>query len=194
MEPESEAKFFQTVLRCVADGVFTIDREWRITSFNKAAERITGFAAREAVGKHCFDIFRTELCHTRCPLKDTLQHHDMVEDARVSILTREGCDLPISVSTEVLRDGAGRVVGAVEFFRDLSHIEDLHRCLDEKKTLDDIVSVNQQMQELVRLLPDVAKSECNVLIQGPSGSGKERIAAEVFSPSAVCASSQITSW
>jgi PAS domain S-box-containing protein len=166
----------ELIFQSISDGVFTVDEHRIITAFNKAAERITGFAAREAVGKHCFDIFRTELCHTRCPLKDTLQHHDMVEGARVSILTKEGCDLPIGVSTEVLRDGGGRVVGAVEFFRDLSHIEDLHRCLDEKKTLDDIVSVNQQMQELVRLLPDVAKSECNVLIQGPSGSGKELIA------------------
>ena len=147
-----------------------------ITSFNKAAEEITGFEAEEAVGKHCFDIFRTEFCHTRCPLKDTLQHHAGVEDARVSILTKEGCELPISVSTTLLKDTEGRAIGAVEFFRDLSHIEDLHRRLEEKKALEDIVSVNRQMQELVQLLPDVAKAECNVLIQGPSGSGKELIA------------------
>jgi PAS domain S-box-containing protein len=166
----------ELIFQSISEGVFTVDEHRIITAFNRAAEQITGFGAREAVGKHCFDIFRTELCHARCPLKDTLQHHDMVEDARVSILTKEGLELPIGVSTEVLRDGAGRVVGAVEFFRDLSHIEDLHRCLAEKKTLEDIVSVNHQMQELVRLLPDVAKSECNVLIEGPSGSGKELLA------------------
>ena len=166
----------ELIFQSISEGVFTVDENRIITAFNKAAEQITGFGAREAVGKHCFDIFRTELCHTRCPLKDTLQHHDKVEDARVSILTKEGLELPIGVSTEVLRDGGGRVVGAVEFFQDLSHIEDLHRCLAEKKTLEDIVSVNHQMKELVRLLPDVAKSECNVLIEGPSGSGKELLA------------------
>ncbi len=166
----------ELIFQSISDGVFTVDHRRIITAFNRAAEEITGFSAAEAVGKHCFDIFRTELCHTRCPLKDTLQHHDMVEGARVSILTKEGCELPISVSTEVLRDEEGRVVGGVEFFRDLSHIEDLHRRLDEKKALEDIVSVNRKMQDLVQLLPDVAKSECNVLIQGPSGSGKELIA------------------
>jgi len=166
----------ELIFQSISDGVFTVDENRIITAFNKAAEQITGFEAREAVGKHCFDIFRTELCHTRCPLKDTLQHHDAVEDARVSILTKEGCELPISVSTQVLKDDTGRVVGGVEFFRDLSDIEDLHRRLDERKALEDIVSVNRQMQELVQLLPDVAKSECNVLIQGPSGSGKELIA------------------
>jgi PAS domain S-box-containing protein len=166
----------ELIFQSISDGVFTVDENRIITAFNKAAEQITGFEAREAVGKHCFDIFRTELCHTRCPLKETLQHHDAVEDARVSILTKEGCELPISVSTQVLKDDTGRVVGGVEFFRDLSDIEDLHRRLDERKALEDIVSVNRQMQELVQLLPDVAKSECNVLIQGPSGSGKELIA------------------
>jgi len=166
----------ELIFQSIKDGVFTVDRNRIITSFNRAAEEITGFEAEEAVGRHCFDIFRTEFCHTRCPLKDTLQHLDMVEDARVSILTKEGCELPISVSTEVLRNLEGEVVGAVEFFRDQSDIEELHRRLDEKKALEDIVSVNRQMQELIQLLPDVAKAECNVLIQGPSGSGKELIA------------------
>jgi PAS domain S-box-containing protein len=166
----------ELIFQSISDGVFTVDRNRIITAFNRAAENITGFSAEEAVGKHCFDIFRTEFCHSRCPLKDTLQHYDMVEDARVSILTREERELPISVSTEVLRDESGKAVGAVEFFRDLSHIEDLHRRLDEKKALKDIVSVNRKMQELAQLLPDVAKSECNVLIQGPSGSGKELVA------------------
>ena len=128
------------------------------------------------MGRHCFDIFRTEFCHTRCPMKDTLRNQGTVEDARVSILTKEGCELPISVTTTLLKDADGHVLGAVEFFRDLSDVEDLHRRLDEKKALEDIVSVNREMHELVQLLPDVAKSECNVLIQGPSGSGKELIA------------------
>jgi len=166
----------ELIFQSISDGVFTVDHNRIITAFNKAAEEITGFTAEESIGRHCFDIFRTELCHTRCPLKDTLQHHDMVEDARVSILTKEGCELPISVVTEVLKDKAGNIIGGVEFFRDLSDLEDLHRRLEEKRALEDIVSVNRKMQELVQLLPDVAKSECNVLIHGPSGSGKELIA------------------
>ncbi|MFO8172733.1 MAG: sigma 54-interacting transcriptional regulator [Longimicrobiales bacterium] len=166
----------ELIFQSISDGVFTVDESRIITSFNRAAEQITGFEAEEAVGRHCFDIFRTEFCHTRCPLKDTLRHMEMVEDARVSILTKEGCELPISVTTTLLRDEDGEVVGAVEFFRDLSDLEDLHRRLDERKALENIVSVNREMQELIQLLPDVAKSECNVLIQGPSGSGKELLA------------------
>ena len=104
-----------------------------------------------------------------------------MEDARVSIITKEGCDLPIGVTTAVLRDADGKPVGAVEFFRDLSDLEDLHRRLDDRRALEDIVSVNEEMQRLVHLLPDIAKSECNVLVTGPSGSGKELFAQVIHS-------------
>ncbi len=166
----------ELIFQSISDGVFTVNENRIITSFNRAAEEITGFSAGEAVGKHCFDIFRTEVCHTRCALKDTLQHHDPVENARVNIITRQGHELPISVTTTLLKDDGGGVVGAVEFFRDLSDIEHLERRLDERRAIDDIVSVNREMQKLVQLLPDVAKSECSVLIEGPSGSGKELVA------------------
>lgn len=166
----------QLIFQSISDGVFTVDENRIITAFNRAAEEITGFDAEEAVGKHCFDIFRTGFCHARCPLKDTLQHHDPVENVRVSIITKEGCDLPISVTTTLLRDENGTAVGAVEFFRDLSTLEDLHRRLDERRAVEEIVSVNREMQQLVQLLPDIAKSECSVLVTGPSGSGKELIA------------------
>ena len=174
--PRNMKDISELIFQSISDGVFTVDENRIITAFNRAAEEITGFESREAVGRHCFDVFRTEFCHSRCPLKDTLQHHDAVENARVSILTKEGCELPVSVTTALLRDQGGNVVGGVEFFRDLSDLEDLHRRLNEHKALADIVSVNREMQQLVQLLPDIAKSECNVLIEGPSGSGKELIA------------------
>ena len=57
------------ILNSINDGVFTVDKNCIITSFNKSAERITGFKAREAKGKHCFDIFRTEVRWLFKPLK-----------------------------------------------------------------------------------------------------------------------------
>jgi PAS domain S-box-containing protein len=166
----------QLIFNSISDGVFTVDESCIITSFNRSAERITGFSAKQAVGKHCFDIFRTEVCHKQCALKDTLKTRDPVADARVSILTRDGHEVPIRVTTTLLRDDRGEIVGAVEFFRDISEIEHLRESLDQKDCLSSIVSVTRKMQQLIALLPDVAQSECNVLVQGPSGSGKELIA------------------
>jgi PAS domain S-box-containing protein len=171
-----EKKLSQLIFNSINDGVFTVDRNCVITSFNRSAERITGFSSAEAIGKHCFHIFRTEVCHTRCALKDTLKTHDPVANARVIIITRNGSELPISVTTTMLKDKNSNLIGAVEFFRDISEIEHLRRSLEQKHTLEDIVSVNPGMQKLIALLPDIADSECSVLIQGPSGSGKELFA------------------
>jgi len=171
----------QLIFNNISDGVFTVDERCIITSFNRSAERITGFTPKQAVGKHCFDVFRTEICHKQCALKDTLKTRDPVEDARVSILTRDGNEVPIRVTTTLLRDDDDNIVGAVEFFRDISEIEHLRQSLDQKESLRSIVSVTRQMQELIALLPDVAQSECNVLIEGPSGSGKELVAQVVHS-------------
>jgi PAS domain S-box-containing protein len=166
----------QVIFNSISDGVFTVDRNCIITSFNRAAEKITGFVARQAIGKHCFDVFRTEVCHKQCALKDTLATAEPVDCARVTIITRDDQEVPINVTTMLLRDGDGRVIGAVEFFRDISEIENLRESLDRKRGVDDIVSVNERMQQLVGLLPDVASSECNVLLEGPSGCGKELMA------------------
>ncbi len=171
-----EAKLSRLIFNSINDGVFTVDRNCVITSFNKSAERITGFSRSEAVGKHCFDIFRTEICHRQCALKDTLKTRDPVRDARVTIITRDNREVPIQITTTMLKDDEGNLIGAVEFFRDISEIEHLRKSLEQKRALEDIVSVNRKMHELIGLLPDVAASECNVLIQGPSGCGKELFA------------------
>jgi PAS domain S-box-containing protein len=181
-----EAQLSTLIFNSISDGVFTVDRNCVITAFNKAAEEITGFRRAEAVGKHCFDIFRTEVCHRQCALKDTLKTYTPVRNARVTILTRQGREVPIQVTTTILKDEEGNRIGAVEFFRDISEIEHLRKRLEQKRLLDDIVSVNARMQQLIGLLPDVAVSECNVLIQGPSGCGKELFAQVIHSLSPRC--------
>ncbi len=177
-------KLSKIIFNSISDGVFTVTRDCIITSFNRAAEEITGFQASEAVGKHCFDIFRTEICHKRCALKDTLKKLAPVENARVTIITKDGCEIPISVTTTMLKDDKEEILGAVEFFSDISEIEHLEKSLERKTALADIVSVNAKMQKLIALLPDIAESDCSVLIEGPSGCGKELFAQVIHNLSA----------
>jgi len=62
MKPENRVT--ETILDSIADGVFTIDADGRITSFNRAAQEITGFSRSDAIGQFCFDIFRANICQT----------------------------------------------------------------------------------------------------------------------------------
>ena len=171
------------IFNSISDGVFTVDKKCIITSFNRAAEEITGFSAKTAVGKHCFDIFRTEVCHKQCALRDTLAKHKPVDKVRVTIITEDGCEVPIQVSTTLLRDDNGNIVGAVEFFNDLTEVEHLKRRVDKHSAINDIVSNSPIMRRIINTLPDIAESECNVLIQGPSGSGKELFAEAIHGAS-----------
>ena len=173
--------FFGPILDSIADGVFTVDRENRVTSFNRAAERITGFTRQEAVGQYCFDVFRASICQSDCALKHTLETGDQVVNQAANIIAKDGRQVPISISTALLRDESGEVIGGVETFRDLSAIEELRKELTQRYSFEDIVSKNRRMQEIFRILPDVAESDCTVLIQGPSGSGKELLARAIHS-------------
>jgi PAS domain S-box-containing protein len=163
----------------ISDAVFTTDHDCRITAFNAAAEKITGFTREQAIGRYCFDIFRSEICQTRCALRHTLEDGQPVSNLRVTIMTRGGRKLPVSISTTLLRDGGGKPVGAVEFIRDLSVEEELRHRLTQYDAFGDLRSENERMQQILKLLPEIAAAECNVLIRGPSGSGKELIAQAI---------------
>jgi PAS domain S-box-containing protein len=179
MKKEKQDRFLSTILDSIADGVFTVDTQWRITSFNKAAQRITGVSRKDAIGQRCCDVFQASICQTACALKKTIETDQQIIDLPIDILNNRGTRVPVSISTAVLRDEAGKVVGGVETFRDLSALEELKKEITKRYTFMDIVSKNHRIQEIFAVLPDVAESDSTVLIQGPSGSGKELFARAI---------------
>lgn len=183
MQKAVEENPLSTILESIADGVFTVDREWRITSFNRAAERITGVSRQEAIGQKCFYIFHANICQTECALRRTLNTGEEIIDLPVNILNHRGETLPISISTAMLRNARGEVIGGVETFRDLSAIEALRRELSRRYTTGDFITKNKNLLKTLSLLPSIAESNSTVLIQGPSGSGKELLARAIHSQS-----------
>jgi PAS domain S-box-containing protein len=179
MKKREADKFFNVILNSIADGVFTTDNDGKITFMNKAAEEITGFSSKEAIGHHCFDIFRADICQARCALKETLKTKKEIINLSATILRKGGQKVPISISTAVLKDEKGRIIGGVETFRDLSAIEELKKELSQKYTLGDIISKNHLIQDIFNILPNIAESDSTVLIQGASGTGKELLAKAI---------------
>ncbi|HNR52270.1 MAG TPA: sigma 54-interacting transcriptional regulator, partial [Deltaproteobacteria bacterium] len=167
------------IMDSISDGVFTIDSSKRITTFNKAAEEITGFGEAETIGQYCFDVFRADICERNCALEKTLSCRKPLVNLRAHIITKNGDQKPISISTAVLRDDSGSIIGGVETFRDLSEIEELRRQVNRTFNLEDIIGIDGGMKEILSFLPDIAESESPVLIEGPTGSGKEIIARAI---------------
>ena len=62
----------EAILESISDGVFTVDSDWCITSFNRAAEEITGIPREEALGKPCSEVFRSSMCEAACALRESM--------------------------------------------------------------------------------------------------------------------------
>ena len=170
---------FSIILDSIADGVFTVDKEWQITSFNKSAERITGFSKEEAIGQYCYEIFRTNVCLENCALRETMQTGKNIINKELNILDKFNQEVPVSISTAVLRNEEGEIIGGVETFRDLSLIKELDKEIHEKYSFQDIISKHPSIVSIFRILPDIAQSDVTVLIQGESGTGKELFALAI---------------
>jgi PAS domain S-box-containing protein len=164
------------ILDSIADGVFTVDQDWRITSFNRAAEKITGVSREEAIGQLCKDVLKADICEKNCCLHTTMKTGVPIVNKKVHIIDSEGRRLPITISTALLRDKDNVLLGAVETFRDISIEEDLRKAIKEKYTFADIISKNHKMLQLFDILPDIAASQSTVLLEGESGTGKELFA------------------
>jgi len=173
----------KTILDSIADGVFTLDLKKNITSFNRAAEKITGIPREQAVGQKCFDVFHASICQDACAIDKTLKTGRQIIDLPLDILNSSGKTVPISISTAVLKDASGKIVGGVETFRDLSAFEEMRKEIKKQYVYSDIVSKNHEIIKLFEILPDIAQSNSTVLIQGPSGSGKELLARAIHNQS-----------
>ncbi len=155
--------------------------DWRVTSFNRAAEEITGIPAAEALGRPCCEVFRANVCESACVLRHTMETGRPVVNQPIAILRADGKEIPISVSTALLRDASGKIIGGVETFRDLSLVEDLRREITRRYRLGDIISKSPLMHKIFSLLPDIARTDTTVLLEGESGTGKELVARALHS-------------
>jgi len=169
----------QVILDSITDGVFTVDLDWKITLFNRAAERITGISREEAIGRPCWEVLKGSVCEGECCLRHTMRTGQPVVNKAVFIVNTRGDRIPISISTALLRDDRGNVIGGVETFRDLSVVEELQKRLEARYTFSDIVSRNRDMLRLFEIVPQVARSDSTVLIEGESGTGKELLARAI---------------
>lgn len=175
----------KAILESISDGVFTIDLSWRITSFNRAAEEITGVSRNEAIGSPCSDVFKSSMCASGCPLLETLQSGKPIIGKTGYIITSEGVKKPISISTAVLRNEYGEIIGGAETFRDLSEIWLLKETLEKRSHAGKMTSKSPLMQNIFEILPAVSESPSTVLITGETGTGKEVLARTIHEHSLV---------
>ena len=172
-------KSYHMILDSIGEGVFTVDFDWRITSFNKAAEKITGVSRQDAIGQPCSKVFNADVCKADCVLRKVLNSHTPIVNMPIHIIRADGKRISISVNATLLMDRKGHMIGGVETFRDLTVVNKLRRELGRQHFFENMVSKNQKMQRLFSALPQIAESNCTVLIEGATGTGKELLARAI---------------
>jgi len=170
-----------TLLDFIADGVFIIDCEQTITYFNRAAEKLTGLKKEQAIGKKCYELLGgySDECKKQCFLKESMLSGESKLSRKTDILRSDGQKIPVTISASVVRDEHGEVVGGVETVRDITAMEFLRKKIRGQCSISDIITRNSEMGKILEILPDIAKSNSTVLIEGPSGTGKELFAKAI---------------
>jgi PAS domain S-box-containing protein len=164
-------------------GIFTVNRGGHITSFNSMAEKITGYQRQEIVGQHHAKLTGCDRPGETCSLKESISTGKSLANLHRRLFTKDGRNLPIRASFMALRNEAGNTIGGLETFQDLSLIQQLNRAISNKYSFADMIGKDGVMQQIFEILPVVAESEANVLVEGPTGTGKDLLAKIIHNAS-----------
>ena len=164
------------ILDSLAEGVVTVDHNWKITSMNAAAERMLGMSAGEAQGRMCGVVLRSSRCENGCPLARTLEKNDPARDEIVRLVRADDRPIEVSMNVAVLRGADGEALGGVLSFREFTEVERLRAELAGEHHFQGIVGKSPAMRRVFQLIEEVAASNSTVLITGESGTGKEMVA------------------
>jgi len=177
-DPITPARF-DTVINSISDGVFAVNGEWRLTCFNSAAERTTGVRREDALGQRCSDVFRSNICDDACALRYTMETGRPIVNLPIHIRDEAGRSVPVTISTALLKDDNGRVIGGVETFRDLNMVKELLRDVEVTAGGEEILTADPHLRQILEVVPTIAASDSTILIEGESGTGKGLLAKEI---------------
>jgi len=182
-------RFANQIIDSMADGVFTMDAEGQITSWNPAMERISGYSAEEALGKTCSILQFNRCFGKKCPAGITkcgIIEHGSSEVKECMLQHREGYPVAVIKNASVVRDENNEILGVVETITDMTKlnwarqkIEESARRLGEMHRLDNIIGKSRAMRNVFTAIKAAAASDATVLIQGGSGTGKELVAGAI---------------
>jgi len=162
------------LLNSVSDGIYAIDMDFRIIFFNKAAEHITGVTEKEAIGKKCYDVFRSNMCLKNCPIKEALEKKETIKKNGY-IIDSSGNKVFISVSNVLIKNLSNEIVSVAQIFRDQSEIMALREEILKVEEDFCFKSKNLQMQKSFSVLKNALPDLNKIYIIGEKGTGKDAL-------------------
>lgn len=128
----------ESVIRAIADPMYTMNPDRKITYINDAAARMVGVTPEEAIGKKCSDVFRGDFCSRSCLYDQALKVDDMVHGVEREVLTLDNESVITRASGAVLKTAFDENAGFLEIMSDIT---------DDKKNLSNLQEVLMQVQD-----------------------------------------------
>ncbi|RUA01063.1 MAG: diguanylate cyclase [Deltaproteobacteria bacterium] len=197
-----DARFLSQIIDFMADGVFTLDADGHVSSWNPAMERISGYSSSDALGKTC-GLLQCSRCFDRaCPANLNecgILSYGEAMDSECMVRHKEGHDVPVIKNARAVYDDHGGIIGVVETLTDLTELkqarqkaEDAASRLRENHRFDNIIGRSRVMQQVFTDIKVAADSYATILINGESGTGKELVAGAIHYNSPLSASPMVT--
>lgn len=174
-----EKNKLETIFNSLLEGTFTVNTNWEITSFNRAAEKITGFSVKEALGKKYWEIIPSEDGKEDSQLKEFIADHHPALLRETVIIRKDNSRVPVRINSAPLQDISGAKIGRVVTFEDISVVKNLSDHIDERFHFKNIIGRSKPMLNVFNLMQNVINTDSTVLITGESGTGKEVIARSI---------------
>jgi len=164
-------------------GVLTVDRGGHVTLFNSTAEGITGFNRSDVLGKSCSKLFGKASSQDLLQFKETIADGRSRSSADGAIKTRHGQSIPIRANYMALKNETGGIVGGLATISDLSLKYQFNSEIKGRYTFFDMVGKDPAIQKIFEIVPVVAASNATILIEGPTGTGKDILAKVIHNVS-----------
>ena len=185
------------LMEAIPDGLIVLDAGCRIHKWNRAMEKLTGYAADEAVGQPCSFLGCRDMgtgaridLEQQCLLAQGARNRT-VEQTECTVRSKSGEDIPVVKNGQVLRDRQGRSTGFVETLTDLRPLKKLEQDLAILRHdslpvhgLGRLIGSNRKMLDVYDRIRLAGDSEVTVLIEGETGTGKELVAEAIHAMSA----------
>ena len=178
-----EERSLKIILDNLDVGIFTVDKGGRITFFNTAAEKISGFNRREILGQPCSAIFGGNETPEVCSMQDTIVNGQSRSSRQGKMITRDEVPIPIRANYMALRNEKGMIVGGLTTFHDLTLVQQLKQAMRDRYTFHDMIGKSPAMQKIFEMINVVAATDATILIEGATGTGKDLLAKVIRSAS-----------
>jgi len=164
-------------------GVLTVDRGGHIAFFNNTAETITGFSRGDVLGKSCSTVFGKTTSPGMLLFNETIADGQARSSSEGELRTRDGQIIPVRANFMALKNEDGRIVGGLATISDLSLKYQFNSEIKGRYTFYDMVGKDPAIQKIFEIIPVVAASDATILIEGPTGTGKDVLAKVIHNAS-----------